>query len=145
MKTILPLFLLFFTAFAHCAEVTVSEAGRVLIDGSDVGDVASAARNNLATPEQVQAALLVRLTSLAAAKTAAETALAETQAFAAQIIASAKAILAEGGPDMAARLTAQLAKAETPAQVRKRLALEAEKARVEAEQARIEAEIAKLP
>lgn len=66
MKTKLILILSFVASFA-LADVTVTDTGRVLKDGADIGAIPDAIMNKVVAPSEVQSAVLRRLAETKAA------------------------------------------------------------------------------
>lgn len=127
MKTKLTLILSFVGSLA-LADVTVTESARVLVDGKDIGDVASAVKNGIATPSEVQTALVALLDSM---KSGAATA----EAARVKVITDTKAALAE--VDAKAAVAAVIAAAEVPEKEKRKAKLDAEIAEKQAERAKL--------
>jgi hypothetical protein len=73
------------------AEVTVTQQGRVLKDGVDIGAVPDAMANKVVSPSEVQTALVTMLANLEADKAKAETEATEAKAAKEAVIEKIKA------------------------------------------------------
>lgn len=134
MKHLLTLLLISGLGFTAAADITIADPAHVLVDGIDTGHIVDTALN-LAPSRRAElvAAVAVWANAQTSAKATAQAELAETQTFAATIIANAKALLATPDETTLTKLAALLDQAATPAQQREIARLEAEKAKLEAD------------
>lgn len=131
--TIAILLVAFSFTTAH-ADVVIQDANNVIIAGQNVGNVVDACINIPAKKGEILYALNTYLETQTAERKAAEKLLADTRDFAEKLVARAKAAAAKGD---GAELQKIIAEAETPAALRKRVALEKQKAEIEAKLAEL--------
>lgn len=131
MKALLTFLFLSTLAFAG---VEVTDTGRVLKDGADIGDVASSMKNNVATPLEIQTALVAVLDKLKAAKTTTEADAAKKLAAA----ESAKAALESGDASAKTAALAAIEDARQPEKDKKKAALDDQITKLQAERAALD-------